>query len=396
MLELPGLIDPHVHLREPGQTHKEDFDSGTTAALAGGFTAVLAMPNTDPPLTDASTLEQALSAARATVRCDYGVFLGAGEGNTASAADLAPQTCGLKVYMDQTFGELRMQSLPALIEHFKRWPGSRPIACHAEGHSLAVVLALAHLFRRRVHICHVSTAVEIQLIRLAKERGAQVTCEVTPHHLFLSEDDIPVLGWGRSDMRPRLVTPEDVADLPRGRSEVRPRLVTPEDVADLPRGRSEVRPRLATPNDVAALWEALEVIDCFATDHAPHTIAEKDGEEPPPGFPGLETALSLMLGAVREGRLTTDDLVLRMHTHPQRIYDLPPQHDTHIEVDEDRVWEVSGAELHSRCGWSPFEGMKLRGRVRRVYLRGQLAYEDGEAHAPPGFGRDLISTPVPA
>ncbi len=356
MLELPGLIDPHVHLREPGQTHKEDFDSGTTAALAGGFTAVLAMPNTDPPMTDASTLGQTLSAARAKARCDFGLFLGAGEGNTASAAELAPLTCGLKVYMDQTFGELRMQSLPALIEHFKKWPGYRPIACHAEDHSLAVVLALANLFERRVHICHVSTGVEIQLIRLAKERGTQVTWEVTPHHLFLSEEDIPALG----------------------------------------RGRGEVRPRLATPNDVAALWEALEVIDCIATDHAPHTIAEKDGEDPPPGFPGLETALSLMLGAVRERRLTKDDLVLRMHTHPQRIYDLPPQHDTRIEVDEDHVWEVSGAELHSRCGWSPFEGMKLRGRVRRVVLRSQLAYEDGEAHAPPGFGRDLISTPVPA
>ena len=218
------------------------------------------------------------------------------------------------------------------------------------------MLALAHLFERRVHICHVSTAVEIQLIRLAKERGTQVTCEVTPHHLYLSEEDIPALG----------------------------------------RGRSEVRPRLATPEDVAALWESLEVIDCLATDHAPHTLAEKDSEEPPPGFPGLETALSLMLGAVREGRLDMDDLLLRMHTNPQRIYDLPPQQDTHIEVDEDHVWEVSGAELHSRCGWSPFEGMKLRGRVRRVYLRSQLAYEDGEAHAPPGFGRDLISTPVPA
>jgi carbamoyl-phosphate synthase/aspartate carbamoyltransferase/dihydroorotase len=258
--------------------------------------------------------------------------------------------------MDQTFGELRMQSLPTLIEHFKRWPGSRPIACHAEGHSLAVVLALAHLFARRIHICHVSTAVEIQLIRLAKERGTKVTCEVTPHHLFLSEADIPDLG----------------------------------------KGRSEVRPRLATPTDVAALWDALEVIDCFATDHAPHTLAEKDGEDPPPGFPGLETALGLMLGGVLEGRLTIDDLILRMHTNPQRIYDLSPQEDTHIEVDENHFWEVNGAELHSRCGWSPFEGMKIRGRVIRAYLRGQLAYEDGEALAPPGSGHNLISTPVPA
>jgi carbamoyl-phosphate synthase/aspartate carbamoyltransferase/dihydroorotase len=356
VLELPGLIDPHVHLREPGQTHKEDFNSGTVAVLAGGFTAVLAMPNTDPPLTNASNLGQAITAASKKARCDYGVFLGAGERNAGRAAELAPLTCGLKIYMNQTFGELRMQSLPTLIEHFKRWPGSRPIACHAEGHSLPVVLALAHLFERRIHICHVSTAVEIQLIRLAKERGTQVTCEVTPHHLFLSA----------------------------------------ADVHDLGEGRSEVRPRLATQSDVDALWVALEVIDCFATDHAPHTLAEKDGEDPPPGFPGLETALSLMLGAVRRGRLTIDDLVVRMHTHPQRIFNLPQQKDTRIEVDEDQVWEVRGAELHSRCGWSPFEGMKLLGRVRRVHLRGRLAFEDGEALVPPGFGHNLISTPVPA
>ena len=356
MLKLPGLIDPHVHLREPGQTHKEDFDTGTVAALAGGFTTVLAMPNTDPPLTDTSSFRQAQAAASTKARCDYGLFLGAGERNVAIGAELAPHACGLKVYMDQTFGELRMQSLPALIEHFKQWPGSRPITCHAEGYSLSVILALGHLFERRVHICHVSTAVEIQLIRLAKERGTQVTCEVTPHHLFLSVEDILALG----------------------------------------QGRSEVRPRLAKPEDVSALWESIDVIDCIATDHAPHTMAEKDGEGPPPGFPGLETALSLMLGAVHEGRLTTDDLVRLMHTYPQRIYDLPPQDDTTIEVEQDHVWEVSGIELHSRCGWSPFEGMKLRGRVRRVVLRGKLAYEDGEALAPPGFGRDVISTLVPA
>ena len=356
MLELPGLIDPHVHLRDPGGAHKEDFETGTIAALAGGFTTVLAMPNTQPPLIDSASLELALSGARAKARCDYGLFLGAGEGNTVAASELAAHVCGLKVYMDHTYGPLRMQSLPALIEHFKTWPRLRPIACHAEGHSLGVVLALAHLFDRRVHICHVSLGVEIDLIRLAKERGTQVTCEVTPHHLLLSLKDIPALG----------------------------------------RGRSEVRPRLATSDDVAALWKSLEVIDCFATDHAPHTLAEKDGKEPPPGFPGLETALSLMLGAVREGRLGMDGLVQRMHTNPQRIFDVPPQRDTRIEIDEDHVWEVRGVDLHSRCGWSPFEGMKLRGRVRRVHLRGLLAYEDGQALAPPGFGRDLVSTLVPA
>lgn len=351
MLELPGLIDPHVHLREPGGTHKEDFDSGTAAALAGGFTAVLAMPNTQPPLIDPQSVRLAQSTARNAARCDYGLFIGAGEGNPEIAAELALQSCGLKIYMDATYGPLRMRSLPALIEHFRSWPSQ--IACHAEGPSLAVVLTLAHLFEHPVHICHVSRKEEITLIRMAKERDVQVTCEVTPHHLFLSEDDVPYLGLGRS----------------------------------------EVRPRVASKDDVAALWDSLDVIDCFATDHAPHTLEEKDSSEPPPGFPGLETALALIFGAVRGGRLSLEDVLERMHTGPRRIFKLPPQPETSVEFDPQAIWEVRGQELNSRCGWTPFEGMKLRGRVRRVRLRGRLAYEDGQVLAPPGTGLDLIAEP---
>jgi carbamoyl-phosphate synthase/aspartate carbamoyltransferase/dihydroorotase len=358
MLELPGLIDPHVHLREPGGTHKEDFDTGTAAALAGGFTMVLAMPNTLPPLVDSASLVRARAAAHVKARCDYGIFLGAGEDNLEVLSGLAPQMCGLKVYMDQTYGPLRMGSLSALLAHFKRWPGPGPIACHAEGRSLAVVLALAQLFDQRIHICHVSLGVELELIRLAKQRGAQVTCEVTPHHLFLSQADLSAIGPGRA----------------------------------------EVRPRLAPPEDVAALWEGLEWIDCFATDHAPHTLQEKDSAEPPPGYPGLETALGLLYGAVREGRLTLDDLIKRMHSNPRRIFGLPVQPETWIELDEGATWEVRAAELHTRCGWSPFEGMKLSGRLRRVTLRGRLAYQDGEVLAPKGYGQDLVAAvqPIPA
>lgn len=351
MLRLPGLIDPHVHLREPGGTHKEDFDTGTAAALAGGFTAVLAMPNTQPPLTDVSSFAMAQSAAQAKARCDYGFFLGAGVDNVDVVRELAPQVCGLKVYMDQTYGPLRMGDLSALLAHFQRWPGPGPIACHAEGRSLAVVLALAQLFDQRIHICHVSLGVELELIRRAKQRGAQVTCEVTPHHLFLSQADLSAIGPGRA----------------------------------------EVRPRLAPPEDVAALWEGLDVIDCFATDHAPHTLQEKDGQDPPPGYPGLETALGLLLGAAQDGRLSHDDLILRMHSNPRRIFGLPSQPETWIEVDEHATWEVRTAEMKSRCGWSPFEGMILRGRVRSVTLRGRQAHSDGEVLAPSGFGRDLVS-----
>ncbi len=349
MLKLPGLIDPHVHVREPGATHKEDWDSGTAAALAGGFTMVLAMPNTRPPVTDAATLQMALAAARQKARCDYAQYLGAGPDHFDVLEALAPHTAGLKMYLDQTYGPLRLDDMTLWLEHFRRWPANSPIVAHAEGRTLAAVITMAAITNRPVHLAHVSRREEILLIRAAKERGLPVTCEVAPHHLFLTAEDIPALGSGRS----------------------------------------EVRPRLASPEDRQALWDNLDVIDCFATDHAPHTRAEKDGDAPPPGFPGLETALPLLLTAVHEDRLSLEDVISRMTTNPRRIFNLPEQPATWIEVDEDRDWQISAAQQFTRCGWTPFEGRQVRGCVQRVVLRGQEAFCDGKIIAPPGFGMPI-------
>jgi carbamoyl-phosphate synthase/aspartate carbamoyltransferase/dihydroorotase len=349
MLRLPGLIDPHVHLREPGAAHKEDWDTGSMAALAGGFTAILAMPNTQPPITDEHALSLALDAARHKAHCDYAQFLGAGPDNVASLPALAGRSAGLKMYLDQTFGSLRLDYLSLWMAHFEHWPRHLPIVAHAESRSLAAVILMAALYDRPIHLAHVSLREEILLIRAAKEKGLKVTCEVTPHHLFLTQDDLPQLGGGRG----------------------------------------EVRPRLATTADQQALWENLAVIDCFATDHAPHTLAEKDGPNPPPGFPGLETALPLLFTAVQEGRLTLDDLVARMHTNPRRIFGLPEQPETWIEIDPDARWEIRAAECFTRCAWTPFEGRQVRGRLRRVILRGFDAYHGGEIFAPAGYGRNL-------
>ncbi|MEA3341994.1 MAG: dihydroorotase, partial [Chloroflexota bacterium] len=200
-----------------------------------------------------------------------------------------------------------------------------------------------------VHICHVSRRDEILLIKAAKEKGYPVTCEVTPHHLFLSTADIPAIGAGRA----------------------------------------EVRPRLASPADVQSLWDNLDVIDCFATDHAPHTLAEKDSLNPPSGFPGLETALPLLLTAVHEGRLTVDDIIKRMDTNPRRIFGLPEQPETWVEVDVGEWHHIQAADCQTRSGWTPFEGRRVRARVRRVILRGQEVYRDGQVLASPGFGQNI-------
>ncbi len=348
-MRLPGLIDPHVHMREPGASYKEDWDSGTAAALAGGFTQVLAMPNTQPPVTDVATLDLALEAARGKARVDYAQYLGAGPDNAASAPLLAGRSAGLKMYLDQTYGSLRLDDMRLWMDHFAHWPCSSPIVAHAEGRTLAAVILMAALYDHPLHLAHVSTCEEITLIRQAKERGLQVTCEVTPHHLFLCDADLPRLGPGRG----------------------------------------EVRPRLATAQDRAALWENLSVIDCFASDHAPHILAEKDGDNPPPGFPGLETALPLYLTAVAEGRLTLDDLLARLVTNPRRIFHLPEQSETWIEVDLDAAWEIHAAGTYTRCAWTPFEGMPARGRLRQVTLHGQPAFRDGQILLSPGAGHNI-------
>jgi dihydroorotase len=342
---LPGLIDVHVHLREPGGEHKEDIGSGSAAALAGGATLVLDMPNTSPPIVDAEALALKRQLATQKALCDLGFYVGATESNATEAANLAGQAAGLKIYLDQTYGPLRMHNLGALLKHFRAWPAERPIAVHAEGLSAAMAIGLARSFGKRLHICHVSRADEVKLIRAAKESGAAVTCEVTPHHLLLTEADARRLG-----------------------------------------AYGAMKPPLATEADVANLWANLDVVDCIATDHAPHTRAEKEGESPPPGVPGLETMLPLLLTAVAEGRLTLDRLVELTHEAPKRIFRLPVQPDTWVEVDPKARYTLRDEDQHTRCGWTPFAGMAIRGRVHRVVLRGQTAFEDGRIRVEPGFG----------
>jgi carbamoyl-phosphate synthase/aspartate carbamoyltransferase/dihydroorotase len=352
MIKLPGLIDPHVHFREPGQTHKEDWDTGTAAALAGGFTMVLAMPNTKPPIFDEATLELALSGAQQKARCDYAQYVGAGPDNAGIVPALAHRAAGLKMYLDSTFGELRLNDMSLWIPHFEKYPKQYPIVAHSESRSMAAAILFAAIYDRPVHIAHVSLKEEILLIKAAKEKGIKVTCEVAPHHLFLTKDDIPGISHGHP-------------------------------------GRGEVRPRLATKEDVHALWQNLDVIDCFATDHAPHTLEEKDSENPPPGFPGLESALPLLMTAIDSGRLTVDNLISKMYVNPKRIFNLPDQSETWVEVDENAAYEIKAANQFTRCGWTPFEGWKVKGRVVRVVLRGHEAFKDGKLLAEKGFGKNV-------
>jgi carbamoyl-phosphate synthase/aspartate carbamoyltransferase/dihydroorotase len=361
MIRLPGLVDPHVHVREPGQTRKEDWDSATQAALAGGVTMILAMPNTKPPIFDYSTLELALESAKQKARCDYAQFVGAGPDNPNILPPLAPKAAGLKMYLDSTFGELRLDDMTLWMPHFAKFPKNYPIVLHSESRTMAAGILFAAIYDRPVHIAHISLKEEVLLIKAAKERGIKVTCEVCPHHLFLTEGGIP-LSLASSSL---------------------------EGLGVKGKGRFEVRPRLATKEDVDALWDNMNVIDCFATDHAPHTIEEKDSDNPPPGLPGLETLLPLLFTAIDAGLLTIDDLIQKSVINPRKIFHLPEQPETWIEVDENAEYEIKAANQFTRCGWTPFEGWKVKGKVRKVVLRGKTAFEDGKILAEKGYGRNI-------
>jgi carbamoyl-phosphate synthase/aspartate carbamoyltransferase/dihydroorotase len=281
--------------------------------------------------------------------CDYALMVGASTTNAASIAKLAGQAAGLKMYLNDTFTTLRMDSVSDWSKHFDAWPRNAPLCVHAEGRTTAAAILIAALHDRPLHVCHVARREEIEVIRAAKAKGLPITCEVAPHHLFLCEEDIAALG-------------------PK---------------------KSEVRPVLVSRDDQQALWDNLDVIDCIASDHAPHTLAEKLSERPPPGFPGLETMLPLLLTAVSEGRLSLADIEDKMYHNPRRIFGLPEQPNTYIEVDLDEEWTVPERPAHSKAGWTPFAGRKMTGAVRRVMLRGEVAYIDGKVLVRPGFGQDV-------
>ncbi|KOX80442.1 CAD protein [Melipona quadrifasciata] len=349
MIKLPGLIDIHVHTRDPGSIYKEDFASCTAAALAGGITMTFAMPNTNPAVVDHQSFALAKERAVLNARCDYAIYVGASSDNYNITPELAPLAAGLKMYLNETFTTLRLTDLTVWIRHFQSWPKKYPLCVHAESQTTAAVLLLAGLHNRPIHVCHVAKKEEIQIIRAAKEKGMAVTCEVCPHHLFLCVDDLERIGPGRG----------------------------------------QVRPILGTKEDQQALWDNLDVIDCFATDHAPHTAQEKSSEKPPPGFPGLETMLPLLLTAVHEGKLTIEDIIDKLYRNPKRIFNVPDQPNTYIEVDLDDEWVIPDAMPFSKSKWTPFAGMKVHGSVHRVVLRGEVAYVEGQVLVNPGFGQDI-------
>lgn len=352
LMKIPAMLDPHVHLRGMEWSHKATFASETAAALAGGYWAVLDMPNTPPATIDPAALERKLAELGAEAVCDWGVYFGASQiDNTAHYAQVAGRVCGLKIYNNATTGALLIESQAAREQHYRAWPCGQVIAVHAEGKTAADLLALVRRWRTPTHFCHISTAEEIALLAEAKAEGLPVTVGVTPHHLFLTDADVATLG-----------------------------------------ALGRMKPELKTRADCDALWDGIArgVVDVVESDHAPHTLAEKSAEEPPSGVPGLETTLPLLLSAVGEGRLALERVIELVAERPRAIFGLRAPEATYALVDLDDRCEIRRENLRTACGWSPFEGWMVRGRVREVWIRGRLVFDGERVLAAPGSGRNLF------
>jgi dihydroorotase (multifunctional complex type) len=339
---LPGLVDVHVHLRDPGATQKEDFETGTKAALAGGYTTILDMPNNPKATIDKETLENKINLAKGKVFCDLGFHFGATGTSIDYYKEIKDDFFGLKLYMSHTTGPLLIENNDELNKIFKKYPKNRLILIHAEGKAFDKGLELAEKYHHRVHICHVSQEREILAIKKLKEQNFPITCEVTPHHLFLNDDDAKYLGsWGK------------------------------------------MRPPLQPKKDVAALWKNLDVFDIIASDHAPHTKEEKNSEQSPNGVPGLETSIPLLLNAIHEKRLSLKRLIELTSIKPKEIFGIRENNNNYTLVDTNKKQIIGNKGFYTKCAWSPFAGMEVRGEVVEVVIRNNVVFKNGEIKESP-------------
>lgn len=354
-LRIPGAVDPHVHLRDMDWAHKATVERETAAALAGGYWAVLDMPNTPPNTTTAERLRAKYDFVGARARCDFALFLGADQAADGSEyAAGAPHAAGLKMYCDHTTGSLLLEDDEVRRRHLLAWRAAtdKPVALHAEGATLAALLRLVRESGVRAHFCHVSLASEMVLLREAKADGVPVSVGVTPHHLYLEEADRERLG-----------------------------------------GFAMVKPSLKTSVDRDALWAGVldGTVDTIESDHAPHTRAEKASADPPFGLPGLETTIPLLGLAMRERGLSADRLIELVALNAQRIFGLVPPAETHTLIDLDSSYVIRDDELRCSPGWSPYAGMRVWGRVTEVRIGGRLAFDGQDVLAAPGAGRRVLS-----
>lgn len=368
---LPGVIDDQVHFREPGLTHKEDLAAASRACAKGGVTTFLEMPNTVPPAITQARLEEKLALAAGKSLVNYGFYIGATPDNVAELRH-AHRTPGIKIFIGSSTGDLLVDEQEALERIFAettlpitahcedeatvranaaRLVGTHDVADHSRirDHAAALIatkrsIDLAFRHNHRFHVLHVSTVAETEV--LADHRGL-ITGEACTHHLLFSVDDYARLGT----------------------------LV-------------QMNPSLKTRDDSAALWKALAEgrLQVVATDHAPHTLEEKQKPYPasPSGLPAVENSLALMLNEVHRGRCTLEQVVHWMCDAPGRVWDIVNKGRIEVGYDADlvlvdleRKHEIRNEDQVSKCGWTPWHGARLTGLPVRTWVMGHTVFQDG-------------------
>ncbi len=390
MLVLPGLIDVHVHLRDEGKAYKEDFYTGTAAAAAGGITTVLDMPNNDPVTMSTETLKNRMRIAEKRVLVNVG-FYAAFPNNLGEVAGIVAEgAVGFKLFMAHQVGGLNIDDDAALQEAFTEVGESGvPVAVHAEdkallmaneerlkrvnrhdaaaflrAHSESVELkAVERLLKTsaqtgvRLHFCHMTTEAGLKAVVEAKKSGRTVTCEVTPQHLLLSNDDYERYGLMLTMMPPL-------------------------------RGESHIE----------ALWKGVTDcwVDLLGSDHAPHALSEKSAGsvwDVKVGVPGLETTLPLMLTMVKKNRISLAHVVQLLSEKPAEIFNLKDRGDLAqgrkadlTVVDFNQKFRINASKFQSKAKYSPFDGWEVQGSPVKTFVNGSLIMDEQEIVAKAGSG----------
>ena len=337
---IPGLIDGHVHFREPGHTQKEDFLTGSMSAAAGGITTILDMPNTDPPTTNILRLDDKRNLAKKSI-VNFGFHFGSKNNNIAEIKK-AKRIASVKVYLDYTTGDLKLDNFNTLKQIFS---SNKIITVHGENENIIKAIKLIQHAKTHVHFCHVSSKEELHYTKMEKIKNS-VSIEVCPHHLFLTSKDLNELG-----------------------------------------SFGEMKPNLKTKDDQKALWEGINngKIDTIATDHAPHTKEEKYEVNYPFGVPGCETMLPLLLNSINEKKITLKKIIQLCGENPVKIFKIKNKgfikegFDADLTIiDLDLEKEVKNDDLFTKCGWSPFDGWKLTGWPVTTIVNGNIIFDNGK------------------
>jgi dihydroorotase (multifunctional complex type) len=388
---LPGLIDSHVHLRDQERAYKEDFLTGTAAAAAGGFSLVMDMPNNKPVTMSVQSLRERMKLAEEKVLINVAFYSEFPKTLNEIGSIVKEGAVAFKLYLLQQIGGLNIDDDTAMLKAFKETRKiDVPVAVHAEdkgsfeskmkrirdenrddidayleAHSSDVeakavqrIIGLAKKSKTHVHFCHVSATKSLSLIRNAKGRGLNVTCEVTPYHLLLTSKDLKRY-----------------------------------------KNLAVTVPPVRTREDVESLWGALKqgIIDTLGSDHAPHTIEEKKTEsiwKVKTGIAGLETTLPLMLTQVNKGRLTITKLVQLTSKRPAEIFHLEDRGSLSkgcyadlAVVDIKQEHRIDSLKFYSKAKFSPFDGWKVKGKPVKTFVNGCLVMDEGEIVAKPGTGQ---------